>query len=185
MATPVTQLLKAWSAGQQEALDELTPLVYDHLQRLAASALRTERQDHTLTPTALVNEAYLRLVGSHVEWANRLHFFSLSARLMRRILVDYARAGRRERRGGGAVRVTLSHADGVASGPADVELVDEALTALAKEDERKARVVELIFFGGLTQAEAAESLGISESTLLRDLKVARAWLYREMSRARS
>ncbi|MBI4903587.1 MAG: sigma-70 family RNA polymerase sigma factor [Acidobacteria bacterium] len=187
MSAPVTQLLKAWTAGEQGALEKLTPLVYEHLQRLAASALRSERVDHTLAPPALVNEAYLRLLDSKVEWKDRLHFFSLAARLMRRILVDYARASRREKRGGGVVRVTLSKAAGVpdADPDADVEDVDEALESLARTDERKAKVIELIFFGGLTQVEAAEALGVSESTLLRDLKVARAWLYKEISRRRN
>ena len=182
MTAPVTQLLKAWSAGEQAALNELTPLVYDQLQRLAASALRSERVDHTLTPPALVNEAYLRLVDSNVEWTDRLHFFSLAARLMRRILVDYGRAARREKRGGGAVKVTLSKAGDLAGPDADVEDIDAALESLAKTDERKARVIELIFFAGMTQVEAAQALGVSESTLLRDLKVARAWLYREIGR---
>jgi RNA polymerase sigma factor (TIGR02999 family) len=185
MGASVTQLLRAWSSGEQQALHELTPLVYEQLRKLAASALRTERVDHTLTPTALVNEAYLRLVDSKVEWTDRLHFFSLAARLMRRVLVDYARAGRREKRGGGAVRVTLSQAEDVQQQVADIEVIDDALDALAKEDERKARVIELIFFGGLTHGEAAQALGVSESTLLRDLKVARAWMYRQITGERN
>lgn len=173
----VTALLRRWTGGNAEALNELMPIVYEHLRTLAGSALASERTGHTLSATSLVHEAYLRLVDSEISWANRGHFFSLAARLMRRILVDHARAARRAKRGGGMLRVTLGDAAALRSGTSDdVAAIDEALTALERFDERKAKLIELLYFGGATQPDAAQILGVSESTVARELRLARAWL---------
>ena len=179
----VTQLLLAWNDGDESALEKLLPLVYDELRRLAKRRMRLERPDHTLQTTALINEAYLRLVDVHtVHWQNRAHFFALSARLMRRILVDYARRRHYAKRGGGAQPISLDQSLPVAAGPSpDLVAVDEALHALAGVDARKAQVVELRFFGGLTVDEAAEVLKVSPETVRRDWKLAKAWLLRELS----
>jgi len=178
----VTGLLQAWAGGREAALQELMPLVHAELRKLARHFLAGERDSHTLQPTALVNEAYLRLIDvRQVRWQDRAHFFAMSARLMRRILIDAARAKRYQKRGGGMSLVTFDEA--VAASPMrDVELValDDALTALAAENVRKAQVVELRFFGGLTVEETAEALGISPETVMRDWKLARAWLLREL-----
>lgn len=182
MAEPsaVTGLLQAWRRGDREALDRLIPLVHDELHRLAAGYMRGERPDHTLQTTALVNEAYLRLVDADVDWQDRAHFFAVAATTMRRILVDHARAkGRRKRAG---IKVSLDDAAVVTPDASDEMLaLDEALTRLAERDERPARVVELHYFGGLTYDEIAEVVGVSAATVHRDLRLARAWLYREMS----
>lgn len=175
----VTQLLKDWSSGDSAALDQLIPIVYDELRAVAARYLRRERQDHTLQPTALVNEAYLRLIDQRqVQWQNRAHFVGVAAQMMRRILVDHARNHNRAKRGGGARKVSLDEAVALSEERADdlVEL-DEALTALAKFDERKSRVVEMRYFGGLSVDETAEVLKVSEITVARDWKLAKAWLY--------
>ena len=178
----VTQMLRAWSDGDRRALDELIPVVYEELRRQAARYLRRERPDHTLQTTALIHEAYVRLVDQKVvRWQNRAHFFGVAAQMMRRILVDHARKGRALKRGGPAVELPLEEEAAVAGGP-DVNLValDEALTKLAAMDERKGRVVELKYFGGLTAEEAAEVLGVSEATVRHDWGLAKAWLRREM-----
>jgi len=177
-AKGVTQLLEKWSNGDQSALDELMALVYDELHRLASSYLRRERPDHTLQPTALVNEAYLRLVDQrHARWQNRAQFFGIAAQLMRRILVDHARAHYAAKRGGPQYAVSLSQADRFAKQP-DVELLalHDALNELVAIDPQQSRIVELRFFGGLSIEETAEVLGISHATVERDWKMARAWL---------
>lgn len=179
----VTELLIAWSDGNKQALDLLMPIVFDELRRQASGYLRRERAGHTLQTTALVNEAYLRLVDqNNVRWQNRAHFFGIAAQLMRRILVDHARAKHRAKRGGDDLRVTLDEATAV-GGDRDVDLValDEALDRLAKFDLQQSRVVELRFFSGLNVEETAEVLRISPATVKRDWSVAKAWLHREIS----
>lgn len=180
----VTTLLRAWSRGDQRARDQLTPLVYDELRRRARHYLRAERPDHTLSPTALVHEVYLRLVNlENVEWQERTHFFALAARQMRRILVDSARSRKSQKRGAGAVNVTMDEAFAVSARHPDLVSLDDALSALAAQDERKARVVELRFFGGLTNEEIASELGISTDTVTRDWQIAKLWLRRELRKA--
>ncbi|HKH99513.1 MAG TPA: sigma-70 family RNA polymerase sigma factor, partial [Candidatus Sulfotelmatobacter sp.] len=170
----VTQLLLAWNDGDESALEKLAPLVYAELRRLAKRRMRLERPDHTLQTTALINEAYLRLVDvRNVHWQNRAHFFALCARLMRRILVDYARTRHYAKRGGGAQPVSLEQSPAVSPAPStDLVAVDDALKALTKIDDRKAQVVELRFFGGLTVEESAEVLKVSPETVRRDWKLA-------------
>jgi RNA polymerase sigma factor (TIGR02999 family) len=178
----VTQLLERWGGGDRAALDELTPLVLGELRQLAAAYLRRERPDHTLQPTALVNEAYLRLVGQRQgRWQGRHHFYGIAARLMRQILVEHARRHGAEKRGGGRVAVSLAHADELA-GSQEVDILDvhEALERLAAFDPQQARVVELRFFGGLSIEEAAEALGVGHATVEREWALARAWLRREL-----
>jgi RNA polymerase sigma-70 factor (ECF subfamily) len=182
-ALGVTTLLRAWSRGDQRAFDQLTPLVYDELRRRARQYLRAERANHTLRPTGLVHEVYLRLVNlDDVDWQDRTHFFALAARQMRRILVDSARARKYQKHGGGAVNVTFDDAIAVASHP-DLVALDDALSALTVQDERKARVVELRFFGGLTNEEIAAELRISTDTVTRDWQMAKLWLRRELRKA--
>ena len=180
----VTQLLARWRGGDQEALDELMPLVYAELRRLADRYLRREKGGHTLQPTALVNEAYIRLVGERgVEWENRAHFFGIAARRMRQILVEHARAQHREKRGGAQAdyMLSLTAADRhAARGDVNLLALDDALKALEEVDPRKCRVVELLYFGGLTIEEAAEALRVSPATVKRDWSMARAWLRREV-----
>jgi RNA polymerase sigma factor (TIGR02999 family) len=174
-----TQLLLAWGAGDREALDQMLPLVYGELHRLAAHYLSRERPDHTLQPTALVHEAYLRLVNQRdVDWRNRAQFLGVAAGMMRRILVNHARDRAAAKRGGVREQVSLSLIDAPSGGP-DVDLIalEDALERLAAHDQRKARVVELRFFGGLTMEEVAEVLTISRPTVERDWSFARAWLY--------
>lgn len=180
----VTKLLRAWSEGEDTALEQLIPLVYQELRRLAHRHMYGERAGHTLQTTALVNEAYLRLVGSRrVQWQNRVHFFAISAQLMRRILVDFARSRRYQKRGGGWQKVTFDEGLMVPSRQGrDVVKLDSALNVLADTDERKARVVELRFFGGLSVEEKAEALKVSPGTVLRDWRLAKAWLAREMGK---
>jgi RNA polymerase sigma factor (TIGR02999 family) len=178
----VTRLLIAWRQGEQAALDELIPLVYGELRRIAAHYLRRERRGHTLQTSALVNEAFLRLVDQTVDWRNRAQFFGIAARMMRQILVDHARHRGRAKRGGEQVQVALDEALDVAQTPdADLVALDEALTALAQFDPQQSRVVELRYFGGLTIAETAEVLGVSDSTVEREWNLARTWLLRELS----
>ena len=178
----ITHLLKEWSDGDQEALEELTPLVYEELRQQAARYLRKERPGHSLQATALIHEAFLRLIDvKDVEWQNRAHFFAIAANLMRRILVDHARKRDAEKRGGDQVRLTLDESLALAQ-ETDVDLlaIDEALDRLAALDPQQARVVELRFFSGLTVEETATALGISAKTVKRDWSVARAWLRREI-----
>lgn len=180
----VTQLLQAWSGGDESALEKLIPLVHDELHRLAKRYIGRERPGHTLQTTALVNEAYLRLIDAQqVQWQNRAHFFAISAQLMRRILVDFARSKKFAKRGGQAVQVSLAEAVLLPQErEADLVALDEALEALARVDERKSRVVELRFFGGLSVEESAEVLKVSAETVMRDWKVAKVWLLRELKR---
>ncbi|MGH9937304.1 MAG: sigma-70 family RNA polymerase sigma factor [Blastocatellia bacterium] len=188
MTTPssqeVTQLLVAWSNGAEAALEQLMPLVYRELHRLASRHLGRERAGHTLQTTALVHEAYLRLVDQkEANWQSRAHFFAVAAQMMRRILVDHARARRFAKRGAGARRVSLDEAMVVSDErAADVVALDEALNALAEFDERKSRMVELRFFGGLSIEETAEVLGVSPGTVMRDWTLTKAWLQREINR---
>jgi len=177
----VTGLLLAWRGGAEAALEQLVPLVHDELRRIARGCMRGERTGHSLQATALVNEAYLRLIGAQqVDWQNRVHFLAVSARLMRRILVDFARSKKYQKRGGGAQAVTLDEALIVAEPGKDLVALDDALDALAKMDERKAKVVEMRFFGGLTVEETATALGVSPDTVMRDWRLAKAWLLREL-----
>jgi len=180
----VTTLLVAWRAGDNRAVQELVPLVHDELRRLARRHMAGERPGHVLQATALVNEVYLRLIDiRRVAWQDRAHFFAMAARLMRRVLVDAARAQKNQKRGGALHRVTLDPNLPIASeSPEDVIAIDAALEALAAEHERKARVVELRFFGGLSVEETAEVLKVSEETVTRDWRFAKSWLLRELSR---
>ncbi len=178
----VTDLLLAWRRGDAAALDRLIPLVYDELHRLAHRYIAHERVNNTLQTTALVHEAYLRLMDvNQVEWKNRVHFFAISANLMRRILVEFARSRGSQKRGGEVRKVPLDEAAILSHEPDENLLaLDDALTNLAAFDPRKAKVVELRFFGGMTEGETAERLGVSSDTVLRDWKSAKLWLYREM-----
>ena len=180
----ISCLLKAWSEGNSNALNELLPLVYDELRRQARRFLRRERPNHTLQSTALIHEAYLTLVKEkHINWQNREHFFAISANVMRRILVNYANARHRKKRGGAAENLELDEPIVKATQTRDLDLLalDEALTRLAKKDEQQARIVELRYFSGLTIEETADILGISPATMKRDWKMTKAWLYRELS----
>jgi RNA polymerase sigma-70 factor, ECF subfamily len=182
MPEDVTGLLLAWNKGDEVALEKLIPLVYEELRRLAGRNLRTERWDHTIQTTALVHEAYLRLVDQrHVQWQNRAHFFAVAAKIMRHILINYARDQRAEKRGGDSIKVPLDEA--LLLGPErniDLIALDDALTRLAETDARKAQLVELRFFSGLKIEEAALVMNISLATAKRDWTVAKAWLYREI-----
>jgi RNA polymerase sigma factor (TIGR02999 family) len=185
----ITQLLQGWRNGDRKALDALLPVVYKELQRLAHYQLRKERPDHTLQSAALVNEAYLRLVGLKApNWEGRSHFFAIAAQQMRQILVDYARRHRASKRSGAAETLSLNDSGLLEPGKSqdvDVAALDDAMRALAKIDARKAQVVELRFFGGLNVEETSEVLKVSPVTVARDWSTARAWLHREMSRANS
>lgn len=177
----VTGLLVAWGKGDGTALNRLVPLVHHELHRIARACMRGERAGHSLQATALVNEAYMRLIDvQHVDWQNRAHFLAMSARLMRRILVDFARKRQYQKRGGGAQQITLDEALVVAEPGRDLVALDDALEALAKMDERKARVVEMRFFGGLSVDETAAVLKVSADTVMRDWRLAKAWLLREL-----
>jgi len=179
----ITRLLNEWTSGDKRAGDALTPLVYDELHRIAARIFRSEQSGHTLQPTALVHEAYVNLVGADVSWQDRAHFYSLAARMMRRLLVNHANARNAAKRGGGAIRITL-HDEQLAAAGAEAELLDldDALTRLAALDERKAELVQLQYFGGLSFQEMEEVTGLSSSTLDRDLRFARAWLKDQLAR---
>ena len=180
-STNVTQILLEWRSGNEEALKRLMPVVYDELRQLAGRYMRSERREHTLQPTALVNEAYIRLVDMKVSWQDRAHFFAVAARLMRRLLVDHARAHKRAKREGEAAKLPLDEAVEVSVSPAsNVIAVDEALTRLAEFDSRKSEILELRYFGGLSNEEVAEALGVSRATVQRDLRLAKAWLTREL-----
>jgi RNA polymerase sigma-70 factor (ECF subfamily) len=178
----VVRLLEDWRAGDEHAYARLVPLVYAELRRLARGQLGREQAGHSLQPTALVHEAYLRLVSANVDWQNRTHFLSMAARVMRRVLIEHARARRADKRGGEALHVTLTEAiPAPDSKPIDVLALDEALERLKEFDARQAQVVELSYFGGLTYPEIGELVGISEASVDRDLRHARAWLRRELS----
>jgi len=185
MDASVTQLLQAWSGGDAKALGELTPKVYAELRRMAAKYMKNEGAGHTLQATALVHEVFLKLVDiDRVSWQDRAHFFAVSANTMRRILVDRARAKGAAKKGGAALRLNLDDAPELASASRDREMiaVDDALEVLAKVDARKAKVVELRFFGGLSVEETAEVLKISPQSVMRDWKTARAWLMAELAK---
>jgi RNA polymerase sigma factor (TIGR02999 family) len=188
MSTPptsdITRLLVDWSEGRREALDQLMPVVYQELRKIADSYLRRERQDHTLQPTALIHEAYLRLLGKNVpSWQSRAHFYGVAARLMRQILVEHARGRGAAKRGGGARKIALDDVTLFSEDrAADLVALDDALVTLAAFDERKCRVIELRFFGGLSVEEIAEAVAISVATVGRDLRLAQAWLQRELGR---
>ncbi|MGD0178716.1 MAG: sigma-70 family RNA polymerase sigma factor [Terriglobales bacterium] len=178
---PVTLLLQQWSEGNKEALDRLMPIVYAQLRKLAAHALRRERPNHTLRATELVHEAYLKLIGSETPWQSRAHFYAVAATVLRHILVDHAKSNRRQKRGGDAEKIPLDEA--VLVGPEvswEVVNLDEAMKRLAVSDTRKSQIVELTFFGGMTLEEIAAVLNISDKTVHRELRVAKAWLHREL-----
>jgi RNA polymerase sigma-70 factor (ECF subfamily) len=178
-----TELLKSWrSAGNREAFDGLVSVLYHELETIARGAMRRERASHTLQTHALLHEAYVRLIDADVDWRDRAHFLAVAARTMRRILVDHAKARHRVKRDGG-IRVALTDALGAAGSepPVDMLVLSDAIDRLAAQDERKAQIVELHFFGGLTCDEAAEALGVSISTVERELRVARAWLHRDLA----
>jgi RNA polymerase sigma factor (TIGR02999 family) len=179
----VTQLLRAWTNGDREALEKLTPLVYEQLHHVARRCMAGERTGHTLQTTALVNEVYLRLVDCRaMNWQDRAHFFAVSAQLMRRVLIDFARSRGYQKRGGGAPHLSLDDAPMVCSQPdADLVALDDALNALAEVDERKSKIVELRFFGGLNIRETAEVLRVSSETVVRDWRLAKVWLLRELA----
>lgn len=183
----VTRILHDWTDGDQKAPERLMPFVYDELRRLARSFLVRERGSHTLQPTALVHEAYVRLVDQRsVNWQNRAHFYGIAAQTMRRVLIDHARAHAAEKRGGGTVHLSLDDVQvPLEQRAADFVALDEALQRLAEFDERKCRIVEMRFFAGLKEDEIAEVLGVTTRTVLRDWKKARLWLYRELSPART
>lgn len=180
-STPtVTTLLRDWRSGDKAALDALTPLIYDDLRRIASRHLQSERPGHTLQATALVNETFLRLAGADLEFQDRAHFFSIAARTMRRILTDYGRARRSQKRGGGLTPITLQEELVADAKATDIVDIDDALTRLAEIDARKSDVLVLHFFGGMTFEETAEALTISTTTVARDLRLAKAWLANEL-----
>jgi RNA polymerase sigma factor (TIGR02999 family) len=182
----ITEMLRAWSEGKREALDDLLPLVHEELHKQASRYLRHERKDHTLQTTALIHEAYLKLIDQRdVKWQSRTHFFAIAAQAMRRILVDYAKTRHREKRGGDdSVKLPLEEATLVVADEKSIDLMalDEALTRLAQIDEQQARLVELRYFSGLSLEETAEVLLVSRATVGRDWNVAKAWLHRELTR---
>lgn len=181
----VTAALALWNEGGPEAADKLLPLVYSELRSLARSYLRKQRSDHTLQPTALVHEAYMRLADKdNPPWKDRVHFYAVTAKIMRGILVDHARAHQATKRGGGAVKVTLGSAESASNPAADLIDLDDALKSLASFDARKSQIIELRFFGGLTLEETAGLLDISTATVVNETRRARAWLYREVAGTR-
>ena len=179
----ITQQLIAWSNGDRAALEKLIPAVYQELRRMADRCLRGENAEHSLQPTALVHEAYLRLIDqTRVEWHNRAHFFGVAAQMMRRILIDHAKAKHRAKRGGAARKLSLEEiANYTRERASDLVALDEALKILAQMDERKSRIVELRYFGGLTVDETAQVLGVSDKTVMRDWNLAKAWLYQHLN----
>ncbi|MDQ4123626.1 MAG: sigma-70 family RNA polymerase sigma factor [Acidobacteriota bacterium] len=179
----ITQLLLNWSQGEKAALEQLFPVVYNELRHQAANLLSRERREHTLQPTALVHEAYLKLVDQEkVEWQNRAQFFALSAQIMRNILVDHARKNLAEKRGGGAKKISLEDVVTQSrAGAAELVALDEALEELAKLDRRKSQIIELRYFGGLNIEEIESVIGVSAATIRRDMRFAEAWLYKQMS----
>jgi RNA polymerase sigma-70 factor (ECF subfamily) len=179
--TPVTQLLRSWRDGDREALNALLPVIYGQLRRMANSALQAEPQSHTLSATALVHEAYLRLAGAQVHWQDRTHFLAVAARVMRRVLVDYAKSRHRQKRGGSQLRVSFE--DGLLASHALSERVsdlDHALGVLEEFDARKAQIIEMLYFGGANHDETAEVLGISRATVQREARLAKVWLYNQL-----
>jgi len=178
----ITERLIAWNSGDTAALDDVIRAVYQELRRMADRYLRLERPGHTLQPTALVHEAYLRLIDqTQVNWQNRAHFFGVAAQMMRRILVDHARTKQRDKRGGPAIKLSLDEVANLSKGrPVDLVALDEALKSLTEIDQRKGRVVEMRYFGGLSVDETAEALEVSPQTVMRDWKLAKAWLYQEI-----
>lgn len=180
---PLTQLLGEWSSGRREVADEIIPILYRELRKVAAARLRSDRSGHTLQPTALVNEAYLKLVGSSAQkWENRTHFLTFASHIMRQILTDHSRKVRAAKRGGGEAKEELNEqAAGVPARDSSLETLDEALTALEKIDPRKAKIIELKYFGGLTGEEIAEAMELGTATITRDLRMAEAWLRRYMA----
>jgi len=181
----ITRLLRAWRSGESDAMDQLMPLVYDQLRSMAGHYMRKERQDHTLRPTALVHEAYLKLISLEVSWQDRVHFMALAATMMRRILVDHARTHRRVKRGSGAEKIEWEDAlqlhQPSSNSSLDMLDLDEALARLAQQDARKARVIELTYFGGMNSDEVSAALELSTATVNRDLQMGRAWLRKELS----
>jgi RNA polymerase sigma factor (TIGR02999 family) len=179
----ITRLLRAWREGDRAALDELTPLIYEELRRRAAHQLRRERRGHTLQATALVHEAFIRLAGQHTpEWRDRAHFYAIASRVMRQVLVDHARARHAKKRGDGATRLSLDEALLISQDHnRGLVALDDALTELAAQDERKARLVEIRFFGGLSIEDTAEVLGLSPATVKRHWSFARAWLHKQIT----
>lgn len=182
---PITELLIDWRRGHQEALNEIMPRVYDTLHRIARKYMRQENPAHTLQPTAIVNEAYLRLIDVEIDWKDRAHFIAVAARLMRRILVDHAKAKHRDKRGGSAQKVSLEEKF-LSEVETDVDVIelDIALQRLAEFDERKSKIVELHYFGGLNYYETADVLNISPATVHRELRLAKAWLHRALSESK-
>lgn len=181
----ITELLVRWRGGDQQALDDLVPLVYTELRQIARHYLQRERPDHTLQSTALVHEAYVRLVGHNIpQWQDRAHFFGVAARVMRQILVEHARSHQAEKRGGGACKVTIDEGIEAAPKPVDLDIImlDDALKGLAALDEQQSRIVELRFFAGLSIEDTSQVLGISPATVSREWTSARAWLHREVTR---
>lgn len=179
----ITQLLLEWREGSDSALEQLTPLVYNELKRLARRAFSGESAGHTLQPTVLVNEVFERLIGKDIEWQDRSHFFALSSRLMRRILVNHAKAKNAAKRGSGALRITMQdfHGHTDANASAEIIALDDAIKELATFDERKAKVIELHYFAGMTYQELAAVMNIAESTVHQDLRTAKAWLHQRMA----
>jgi RNA polymerase sigma factor (TIGR02999 family) len=178
----IERLSQAYTEENNQSLDELMPAVYDQLRKLAANCLASENPGHTLRATALVHEAYVRLAGSNISFEDRVHFYAVAARMLRRILVDHAKTNRRQKRGGGAQRVDLEEAVLVgAKDDSGILALDDALTRLIAVDRRKGEIIQLLFFGGLTYEECAAALKISQATLYRDLTMAKAWLYRELA----
>jgi len=183
--TNITELLHEWNSGNTDVADNLLPLIYDELHRRAAAFMRKERQNHTLQPTALVHEAYLKLIGQRNDnWNDRQHFFAIASQVMRRILVDHARSRHRQKRGGSKEDLPLEEALLVGAEEANVDLIalDEAMAKLAKLDPQQERLVELRYFGGLSLDETAKAIGVSRATAAREWQVAKAWLHREMTR---
>lgn len=177
---PITQLLQAWRDGDEAALHALMPLVHERLRSIAGRQVSQERTDHTLQPTALINEAFLSLLKADVAWNDRLHFYAVCSNIMRRILIDHARAARRQKRGGAQLHVTLGDFAATSGGSELLLSLDEAIDKLGRIDERKARILELHYFGGLAYEEIAQLLGISPPTVNRDLRFCKAWLRREL-----
>ncbi len=183
---PLTVLLKESRGGNEQAFGQLVPVVYDQLRKLASKCLLSERPGHTLHPTELVHEAYMRLVGADVDWQDRAHFYAVAARTMRRILVDYAKEQISQKRGGGSERISLEDIAVISPQTSpDVLALDEALGRLSARDPRKGQIVELLFFGGLTYEEVANVVGVSQATIHRDLQMAKAWLQNELNNSPS
>jgi RNA polymerase sigma-70 factor (ECF subfamily) len=182
--TNITQMLRDWNSGNADVIDDLLPLLYDELHKRAAAYMRRERQNHTLQPTALVHEAYLKLADQHNNWNDRDHFFAIASQVMRRILVDHARGRNRQKRGGSVELLPLEEVlvAGTEENNVDLIALDEAMVRLAKLDPQQERLVELRYFGGMSLDEAARALGISRATAARDWQMAKAWLHRELTR---